>query len=372
VAANGLASVEANGSRLRWGSYEFEAKELTVRSRRGGSEVVQEVAANQLAVGELRAHTSAARTAISWREGQIAKAASAAHEGTRTASQTRAGALGGLSQALRSGDRRAALRLLADDPARAAKHLERAAGELQAEALGQLGAGDVGDARRLFAVAGAHAAATPELRFAQALANLENGLLKRGREQLRGLQPTSEHRSPLFDRVREAGFSDAEISRLAAGQEVAIQPGTVALIADAGRSEPLLRVHRPLKGKIIGPQKRSGVLAAFTDKQRSGETAVYIDDRFSLNRNDLLEEGEGVIGHLMADPHVMWTEVDVPLGSFTPERLAFADVKLSFRHVPEPRRLRALARDGLPVRRVVTIQRCDPEAPPGSPDACVR
>jgi hypothetical protein len=63
--------------------------------------------------------------------------------------------------------------------------------------------------------------------------------------------------------------------------------------------------------------------------------------------------------------------IDLPLDKFTPEKLAFDDTSLQFRHVPAPRRVRVGEAAARIPSRVVTIQRCDPHAPAGSPDACV-
>jgi hypothetical protein len=362
--ASGVDTTRPGLRPLRWGQFELASKSLTTNARRNAAGLEQVIASDGERIGAVSASNAGANDiALGWSEGNLHARARKQMEGK--AFSARRSSLGTLATAVDVQGPRPAEKASVKASADASK-------ELSDEGFRALKDVAVPRGRRLFDLAQA-TTASPEASLGRALCDLEDGLLAKARPTLATASNSEIGRGPLVERLAKDGFTTDESSRLARGQDVFIAGGNVELVSDTGRSEPLLRVKRSTGSTTIVKTDRISLAGDHSNDFRAPGFEVYIDDRFSLNKNDLLNEGESVLGTLMGDPSARWRRIDVPLDDHTPEFVAFTDTE-PLRRLPPPRRARegrssiGSRRSG--IRTVIAVTRCDPKAPPNSPDAC--
>lgn len=216
----------------------------------------------------------------------------------------------------RRGDHEGALRGLREasggDPARLKDHLSR----LEAKALDNaddlLARGNGHEASELYRLASeAHGSVTQEAQLARALAEIASGQPGRGLSRLGDLwsvppELTAKLLAKTGDVRGLEGVRDVLTAKSNPSHTLLGRPASgLSLSIDGVDVRSAFRLDGVLPGQSI-PVKARGELVGGGDK-----VAIYIDDRFSLNRHDFEVASEGTLAELARSPAVEWKAVEM-------------------------------------------------------------
>jgi len=198
---------------------------------------------------------------------------------------------------------------------------------------------------------------SPEVLMHQALAEMDLGLSQRALANLTtarvalAKEPDGkqviEQSMPLVGDARLRDVKDVLQSDLGLDETLAqgLDNG-VRLEAHGTEVVSTLRVDDPLGGRELTPAERLELL-------KNGNTVIYIDDRFSMNRVDFESAPAENLAELASNPYVSWQTVEgMPTGSYSATRIV-AELGSGTESYTKVVDIREPRRDGSVVRAVV-------------------
>jgi hypothetical protein len=259
----------------------------------------------------------------------------------------------------------------ATDPEQVRALFDRSAASAQAAGDARLLTGDGAGARRLYDLGHAASPSQPKNLLRDALADIEGAAPQRGLDHLRALPAEmSAGDRAMVDSVAKRYNLDLE--GLLHGRDIPGLPGArLEVAADTGSLQRALRFERPLEGSAVTMEQRIADVKSIYSAEKGAkppEVVLYLDDRFSLNKVDMMSMGEGHYADLTKAPEVSWREMKAAGTGVEPEALLI-NGKQRYRRVPTAAEREGASQSGSlpPGARIILISRCDRDNPQDPP-----